>query len=79
MLVPCATDTDFFRRAEMMDTDVGTTEEDDPAEVAKNGFDVMMKGDGYVVSGFKVQSAEVNVTPAGVMASQHRKMVELED
>ena len=52
-LMPGATDTEFFRRAEMMDTDVGTTEKDDAAEVAKNGFDAMMKGQGDVVSGFK--------------------------
>ena len=77
-LMPGATDTEFFRRAEMMDTDVGTTEKDDAAEVAKNGFDAMMKGEGDVVSGFKnkIQSAAANVTPAGVLASQHRKMAE---
>jgi uncharacterized protein len=77
-LMPGATETEFFRRAEMMDTDVGTTEKDDPAEVAKNGFDAMMKGEGDVVSGFKnkVQSAAANVTPAGVLASRHRKMAE---
>jgi short-subunit dehydrogenase len=77
-LMPGATETEFFRRAEMMDTDVGTTEKDDPAEVAKNGFDALMKGEGDVVSGFKnkVQSAAANVTPAGVLASQHRKMAE---
>jgi hypothetical protein len=34
----------------MMETDVGTTEKDDPANVAKNGFDAMMKGEGDVVS-----------------------------
>jgi hypothetical protein len=72
-LMPGATDTEFFRRAEMMDTDVGTTEKDDAAEVAKNGFDAMMKGEGDVVSGFKnkIQSAAANVIPAGVLASQH--------
>jgi short-subunit dehydrogenase len=77
-LMPGATETEFFRRAEMMDTDVGTTEKADPAEVAKNGFDAMMKGEGDVVSGFKnkVQSAAANVTPAAVLASQHRKMAE---
>ncbi len=43
----------------MMDTDVGTTEKDDAAEVANNGFEVLMKGEGDVVSGSKnkVQSA----------------------
>jgi short-subunit dehydrogenase len=62
----------------MMDTDVGTTEKDDPAEVAKNGFDAMMKGEGDIVSGIKnkVQSAAANVIPASLLASQHRKMAE---
>src|SRR5947209_4271592 len=31
-LMPGATETEFFKRAEMMDTQVGTTEKDDPAE-----------------------------------------------
>jgi short-subunit dehydrogenase len=77
-LMPGATETEFFRRADMMDTDVGTTEKDDPAEVAKNGFDAMMKGEGDVVSGFKnkVLSAAANVMPAGVLARQHRKKTE---
>jgi uncharacterized protein len=77
-LMPGATGTEFFRRAEMMDTDVGTTEKDDPAEVANDGFDAMIKGEGDVVSGVKnkVQSAAANLTPAGVLAKQHRKMVE---
>jgi short-subunit dehydrogenase len=77
-LMPGATETEFFKRAEMMDTDVGTTEKDDATEVANNGFDAMMKGEGDIVSGFKnkVQSAVANVMPAGVLASQHRKMAE---
>ena len=76
--MPGATETEFFKRAEMMDTDVGTTKKDDPAEVANNGFEAMMKGQGDIVSGFKnkVQSAAANVMPAGVLASQHRKMAE---
>jgi short-subunit dehydrogenase len=77
-LMPGATETEFFRRADMMDTAVGTAQKDDPAEVANNGFDAMMKGEGDAVSGLKnkVQSAAANVTPAGVLASQHRKMAE---
>lgn len=77
-LMPGATETEFFRRAGMLDTAVGNAEKDDPTEVAKNGFEVMIKGEGDVVSGFKnkVQSAAANVTPAGVLASQHRKMAE---
>jgi len=38
----------------------------------------MMRGDGDVVSGWKnkLQSAIANVTPAGVLAEQHRRMAE---
>ncbi len=77
-LMPGATETEFFRRADMMDTDVGTTEKDDPAKVASDGFEAMMNGSADIVSGFKnkVQSAAANVTPAGILASQHRKMAE---
>jgi threonine dehydrogenase-like Zn-dependent dehydrogenase len=50
----------------------------DPADVARVGFDAMMRGDGDVVSGWKnkLQSAIANITPAGVLAEQHRKMAE---
>lgn len=77
-LMPGATETKFFERAEMMDTSVGTAKKDDPADVAKDGFEAMMRGDGDVVSGLKnkVQSAVANVMPAGVLARQHRKMAE---
>src|SRR5438034_9022714 len=77
-LMPGATETDFFERADMLDTKVGQSEKDDPADVAKIGFDAMMRGDGDVVSGWKnkLQSAIANVTPAEVLAEQHRKKVE---
>lgn len=77
-LMPGATETEFFRRAEMMDTKIGTDEKDDAAEVANNGFEAMIKGKGDVVSGLrnKVQSAVANVTPAGALAAQHRKKAE---
>jgi short-subunit dehydrogenase len=77
-LMPGATETDFFERADMMDTKVGQGKKDDPADVARVGFDAMMRGDGDVVSGWKnkLQSAIANVTPAGVLAEQHRKMAE---
>jgi short-subunit dehydrogenase len=77
-LMPGATETEFFERADMMDTKVGTAKKDDPADVAKTGFDAMMEGKGDVVSGWynKLQSAIANVTPAGVLAERHRKMAE---
>jgi short-subunit dehydrogenase len=77
-LMPGATETDFFERADMLDTKVGQARKDDPADVARVGFDAMMRGDGDIVSGWKnkLQSAIANVTPAGVLAEQHRKMAE---
>jgi short-subunit dehydrogenase len=77
-LMPGATETDFFERADMMDTKVGTEEKADPADVARVGYDAMMDGKGDVVAGWKnkLQSAIANVTPAGVLAEQHRKMAE---
>ena len=77
-LMPGATETDFFERADMLDTQVGQSEKDDPADVARVGYDAMMRGDGDVVSGWKnkLQSAIANITPAGVLAEQHRKMAE---
>jgi uncharacterized protein len=73
-LMPGATETDFFERADMMDTKVGTSKKDDPADVAKTGFEAMMKGSGDVVTGWqnKLQSAIANILPAGVTAELHR-------
>lgn len=77
-LMPGATETEFFQRAGLTDTRVGQDKKDDPADVAKDGFDAMMKGDADVVSGWKnkVQTTIANVTPAEVLAEQHRKMAE---
>ena len=62
----------------MLDTAVGQGTKDDPADVARVGFDAMMRGDGDVVSGWKnkLQSAIANITPAGILAEQHRRMAE---
>ena len=77
-LMPGATDTDFFERAGMLDTKVGQDPKDHPADVARAGFDAMMRGEGDVVSGWKnkLQTALASVTPAGVLAEQHRKLAE---
>lgn len=77
-LMPGPTETEFFRRAELLDTKVGQQEKDDPAMVAEIGFEAMMRGEADVVSGWKnkIQSALANVTPASVLAEQHRKMAE---
>jgi short-subunit dehydrogenase len=77
-LMPGATDTEFFERADMMDTSVGQADKDDAVFVAQVGFEAMMDGEGDVVSGWKnkMMSAVANVTPAEALAKQHRKMAE---
>jgi short-subunit dehydrogenase len=78
-LMPGPTDTEFFERADMLDTKVGAGEKDDPALVAKQGFEAMMKGKDRVVGGgakTKVMGAAAKVTPDALKAEQHRKMAE---
>lgn len=78
LLMPGATETEFFARADMLDTAVGAGKKDDPAEVARNGFTAMMRGDGDIVSGWKnkLQTALASVTPAGMLAEMHRRQAE---
>jgi short-subunit dehydrogenase len=78
VLMPGATDTEFFARADMLDTKVGAGKKDDPADVAKVGFKAMMKGEGDVVAGLKnkLQATVANVTPASVLAEMHRHQAE---
>ena len=77
-LMPGPTATEFFARAGMLDTRVGTQDKDDPAMVARVGFDAMMAGTGDVVSGWKnkMQAAMSRVAPADRMAEMHRSMAE---
>ncbi|HLL20844.1 MAG TPA: SDR family NAD(P)-dependent oxidoreductase, partial [Kofleriaceae bacterium] len=49
-LQPGATDTEFFDRADMNDTKLAERKKDDPADVAKAGFDAMMKGKDKVIA-----------------------------
>jgi short-subunit dehydrogenase len=77
-LMPGATETDFFERADMLDTKVGTEKKQPADEVAKIGFDAMVRGDGDVVAGWKnkLQVAISHVMPSDALAEQHRKMAE---
>jgi short-subunit dehydrogenase len=77
-LMPGATETEFFARADMLDTKVGQGKKDDAADVARTGFAAMINGEGDVVTGWhnKLQSAIANVTPASVLAELHRKKAE---
>jgi len=77
-LMPGATETEFFKRAGMMDTQLGTEEKMSAAEVARIGFKALMDGEGDVVAGWKnkVQAAVAAVTPAAALAEQHRKQAQ---
>jgi short-subunit dehydrogenase len=77
-LMPGATETDFFERADMLDTKIGQSKKDDPADVAKQGFEAMMRGEGDVVTGWhnKLRSAIALVTPSDMLAQQHRRAAE---
>lgn len=79
-LMPGPTETEFFARADMLDTKVGEQEKDDPAKVARDGWDALMKGEAHIVSGWKnkLQAAAAHVTPASVLAEQHRRLAEPE-
>jgi short-subunit dehydrogenase len=75
-LMPGPTETRFFDRAGMLDTEVGQSEKDDAADVARAGFEAMMNDDGDVVAGWKnkLQTVFANVTPADMLAERHAKM-----
>lgn len=77
-LMPGATETDFFERADMLDTKLGQGKKDDPADVARQGFKAMMAGQGDVVTGWhnKLQSAIALLTPSDMLAEQHRRKAE---
>jgi short-subunit dehydrogenase len=49
-LQPGATETEFFDRADMENTKVAQGDKDDPAEVAKKGFEAMMAGKDKVIA-----------------------------
>jgi len=77
-LMPGATETDFFERADLLDTKVGQSKKQLPDEVAEVGFKAMMDGVADVVSGWqnKLRAAIAAVAPATVMAEMHRGMAE---
>lgn len=80
-LKPGPVDTEFFARGDMLDTAVGdpeSTKRRDPALVAKDGWDALMAGKDSIFSGLstKIQGAMAAITPAKVLAEQHRHMAE---
>jgi short-subunit dehydrogenase len=78
-LMPGPTETEFFERADMLDTKVGADDKDDPAGVARDGFEALMAGKERVVSASlktKLQGRASRVLPDSVKAGMHRKMAE---
>ncbi|HXT43945.1 MAG TPA: SDR family NAD(P)-dependent oxidoreductase [Pseudonocardiaceae bacterium] len=78
-LMPGPTDTNFFHRAGMEDTHVGQAQKDDPAQVAKQGFDALMSDEGKIIAGSattKVQGIASKVLPDKLKAATHRQMAE---
>jgi short-subunit dehydrogenase len=77
-LMPGATETDFFERAGMEDTKVGSGEKAHASDVAKTGFDAMMKGELKVVAGFsnKMRAVMSHIAPDSTLAEMHRGMAE---
>ena len=69
-LMPGVTDTDFFNKANMENSKAVQGERADPADVAKDGYEALMRGDDKVISGFsnKVQVNMSNVIPDSSVA-----------
>lgn len=73
-LMPGATETNFFHRAGADDTKLGASEKDDPAEVAREGFEALMAGKDHVVAGSfknKLQAAAGYALPDPMVAKAH--------
>jgi short-subunit dehydrogenase len=74
-LMPGATETEFFERADMMDTKIGEEKKMEAGEVARQGYDAMLNGDGQVITGWKnkMQVAMSHVMSSDQLAKQHTK------
>jgi short-subunit dehydrogenase len=78
-LMPGPTDTNFFHRAGMDDTKAGAGHKDDPAEVAKQGFEALMAGKDDIIAGSlktKILGTASKVLPDTVNAELHRQLTE---
>jgi short-subunit dehydrogenase len=80
-LQPGPTDTDFFRRAGMENTKVGSEgkSESQPDDVARQGIEALLSGKDHLYSASmktKMEGMLANVTPGKVKAAMHEKMAE---
>lgn len=84
-LLPGATDTDFFNKADMQRSKIVQDKDSlsNPADVAKDGYEALMAGKDKVISGFKnkVQVAMGNIMPDSTsahMMNEQQKPVDKE-
>jgi uncharacterized protein len=78
-LMPGPTDTEFFERGDLMDTKLGQGPKDDPAQVARQGFEALMEGETKVLGGSAMSKAQAvvnSVLPDRLKAAGHAKMAE---
>jgi uncharacterized protein len=80
-LQPGPTNTEFFDRAGMQNTEVGSEGKytNDPRDVAQQGYEALMAGKDHVYSSSlktKLQGELGKFMPESVKAEQHRKMAE---
>jgi len=78
-LMPGPTDTDFFARADLLDSTVGQNKKDDPALVAQQGYDALMAGKPKIVAGSrktKLHGLATRMLPDRARASARRQMTE---
>jgi short-subunit dehydrogenase len=77
-LLPGATDTDFFNKADMQDSKIVQDKSSlsNPADVAKDGYEALMSGDDKIISGFKnkVMVEMSHVTPDTMVAHNMNEM-----
>ena len=75
-LLPGATDTPFFEEADMLDTVVGQAPKADPARVARDGYQALLKGETMIVSGLlnKLMFHAADLLPEELVAQMHRIM-----
>jgi hypothetical protein len=77
-LLPGATETDFFNKAQMQDSKIMQEDMSDPADVAKDGYDALMAGKDMIISGMKnkMQVGMANVMPDSTVADKTKKQQE---
>ena len=78
-LMPGPTETEFFERADLVDTRIGASDKDDAGDVARAGYEALMAGDERAVASSlstKAQARGSRVLPDAAKAEAHRKMAE---